>query len=412
MGDKMAMKQTQTKMFEFSDVGLDFCAGSKNLFPDRFKKMLALGYNSQTVSSVSISGNQVVLTYGVNHGYAASRILKLNASNLNGEYVIDSVTSNTVTLTIDNAPSAVLGGFTTFIAPLGWQLVYEQANIHVYKFKRIDDAVLYARLCFQTELSHRNAVICAIGRSFNQSTGVIDDPNTIGNLGSVMLPNNANPALRWDFTDAASNTPNNYTYSQGVGTFGRGVVVGSNYHIAIMTSSYNSSTDDSRSAARCSFAVLPTHCLDYEKLNYPIVIGDSQGATSVVKPAVQSIGFMACLGLYRVAIDIAKTTTAGITAELYYPQANDSLLPSSIDSFNTTASRPIQLFEYETKQFIGFIAGGLQTLSIGQLNMPALPSLTTSPILTKDIDLDSTVCVHGLGRLWVAVPVEEIKIEN
>ncbi|EXE09995.1 hypothetical protein J559_3303, partial [Acinetobacter sp. 983759] len=43
----MVMKQTQTKMFDFADIGLDFSAGSKSLFPDRFKKMLAQGYNTQ-----------------------------------------------------------------------------------------------------------------------------------------------------------------------------------------------------------------------------------------------------------------------------------------------------------------------------------------------------------------------------
>lgn len=42
--------------------------------------------------------------------------------------------------------------------------------------------------------------------------------------------------------------------------------------------------------------------------------------------------------------------------------------------------------------------------------MPVLSSVNTSPIFTKDIDLDSNVCVHGIGRLWVAVPIEEIKI--
>ena len=409
---KMAMKQTQTKMFEFSDVGLDFCAGSKNLFPDRFKKMLALGYNTQTVSSVAVTGKQVVLTYGVNHGYVADRVLKLNATNLNGEYVIDSVTSNTVTLTIDNAPSTVLGGFTTFIAPLGWQLVYEQSNIHVYKFKHIDDTDLYARFCFQTELNHRNALICAIGRGFVLSTGVINDSNIAGNLGSVMLPNNADPQLRWDFTDTADSTPNNYTYSQGASVFGRGILVGSIYHLVIMVNSYNASSVDARAGARCSFSIIPTHCFDYENLNYPVVIGDNQGVTSKTKPSTQSgSGFLAYLGKYRVAINITKTT-GSTPGELLYPQSDDSLLPSNIDAFGATASRPIQLFDYSTKQFIGFVFGGLQTLSIGPLNIPDLPGVSTSPISTKDVDLGSNVCVHGLGRLWVAVPVEEIKIEN
>ncbi len=74
------IKQTQTKMFDFSDVGLDFCAGSKAKFREVFKKMLSTGYNPQTVLSVSISGNQVTLTYGTNHGYVADRVLLLTAT--------------------------------------------------------------------------------------------------------------------------------------------------------------------------------------------------------------------------------------------------------------------------------------------------------------------------------------------
>ncbi|WP_250852373.1 hypothetical protein [Acinetobacter sp. ANC 5414] len=100
----MAMKQTQTKLFDFSDIGLDFCAGSKALFPDRFKKMLALGYNVQTVSSVMVSGNQVTFTYGGAHGYLADRVLKVDSGALpsvnNGEFWIDSVTTNSVTFTL------------------------------------------------------------------------------------------------------------------------------------------------------------------------------------------------------------------------------------------------------------------------------------------------------------------------
>ncbi|EXE10749.1 hypothetical protein J559_3013 [Acinetobacter sp. 983759] len=408
----MVMKQTQTKMFDFADIGLDFSAGSKSLFPDRFKKMLAQGYNTQTVSSVTVEGNQVTLNYGMNHGYAADRVLKLNTSALadinNGEFVIDSVTTQTVTLTIDNAPQSIAGNFTTYIAPLGWELVYEKSNVHIYKFKHIDESDLYLRICFQTNASHRNAIVVAVGKTADLALGTINDINVPGNLGTVTNSDNASPAMRWDFTDAASSTPNNYTYSQGTSTYGRGVIVGSIYHIVTMINSYSANTEDARAGARCLFSILPTYCFNYENLNYPIVIGDNQGSTSIIKPSVQSgAGFLAYVGRHQVAIDIAKTQT-GI--ELYYPQAGDSILPPSIDTFNTTASRPIQLFEYSTKQFIGFISGGLQTLSIGPLNMPVLSSVNTSPIFTKDIDLDSNVCVHGIGRLWVAVPIEEIKI--
>lgn len=410
----MSKKQTQTKLFDFSDVGLDFCAGSKNLFPDRFKKMLALGYNEQTVSSVAVAGNQVTFTYGGTHGYAADRVLKVNAPELlsinGGEFVIDSVTANTVTMTIDGAPTLITGNFTTKVASLGWELVYEQANIHIYKFKHIDESDLYFRICFQDNASHRNAIVVAVGKTADLALGTISDINVPGNLGTVTNSNNASPTMRWDFTDSASNTPNNYTYSQGASTYGRGIIVGSLYHIVTMVNSYSANSEYSRSGARCLFSVLPTYCFNYENLNYPIMIGDNQGSTSIIKPSVQSgTGFLAYVGRHRVAIDIAKTTS---DTELYYPQAEDSILPPNIDTFNTTASRPIQLFEYSTKQFIGFIYGGLQTLSIGPLNMPVLSSVDTSPIFTKDIDLSSNVCVHGIGRLWVAVPVEEIKIES
>lgn len=408
----MAMKQTQTKLFDFSDVGLDFCAGSKNLFPDRFKKMLALGYNEQTVSSVAVAGNQVTLTYGGTHGYVADRVLKVSAPELlginGGEFVIDSVTENTVTMTIDGAPTSITGNFITKVTSLGWELVYENSNVHIYKFKHIDESNLYLRICFQTNASHRNAIVVAVGKTADLALGTINDINVPGNLGTVTNSNNASPTMLWDFTDDASSTPNNYTYSQGASTYGRGVLVGSLYHIVTMINSYSPNSVELREAARCLFSVLPTYCFNYESLDYPIVIGDSEGATSIIKPSVQSRrGFLAYVGRHRVAINIARIEE---DVELYYPQAEDSILPSSIDTFNTTTSRPIQLFEYSTKQFIGFISGGLQTLSIGPLNMPVLSSVNTSPIFTKDIDLDSNVCVHGIGRLWVAVPVEEIKI--
>src|SRR5690606_4254920 len=165
----MVMKQTQTILFDFSDVGLDFCAGSKNLFPDRFKKMLALGYNERTVSSVAVVGNQVTFTYGGTHGYVADRVLKVSAPELlsinSGEFVIDSVTENTVTMTIDGTPASIAGNFTTKVAPLGWDLVYELNHIHIYKFKHIDDSDMYARLCFQnaTASGNRNCIAVGIG---------------------------------------------------------------------------------------------------------------------------------------------------------------------------------------------------------------------------------------------------------
>src|SRR5690606_10172412 len=233
----MAMKQTQTKLFNFSDVGLDFCAGSKSLFPDRFKKMLALGYNVQTVSSVAVAGNQVTFTYGGAHGYAADRVLKVNSGALasinGGEFWIDSVTTNTVTMTIDDAPLSISGGFTTKIASLGWSLEYENENIHVYKFKQLDESDIFIRLCFQNQTGRRNCISPCVGKTFDALTGFITDPLALVANASLISPDND---FKWEFSGVAGATYDNFTYSQGYSTFGKGVVIGSLYHVGFLTS--------------------------------------------------------------------------------------------------------------------------------------------------------------------------------
>ncbi|MEG2569456.1 MAG: hypothetical protein RSA84_24925, partial [Acinetobacter sp.] len=179
----MAMKQTQTKLFSFGDTDLDFSVVSKTFFPDRFKKMLVLGYNQQTVASVSVSGNQVTLNYGVTHGYTTDRVLKVNSGALaainGGEFWVDAVTATSLTMTIDAAPISITGGFVTKIAPLGWQLVYEQSNIHVYKFKHIDNTDMYLRLCFQDQAARRNCISPCIGKTFDSTSGAITDSNAL-----------------------------------------------------------------------------------------------------------------------------------------------------------------------------------------------------------------------------------------
>ena len=412
----MVMKQTQTKLFSTSDAGLDFTPGSKNLFPDRFKKMLALGYNVQTVTSVTVVGNQVTFAYGGAHGYVANRVLKVDSGPLSlingGEFWIDSATTNAINFTLDNAPVSVPSGFTTRIASLGWSLMYENTNIHIYKLKHIDESDLYFRICFQTNTSHRNAIVVAVGKTANLALGTITDINVTGNHGTVTNSNDANPGMRWDFTDLANTTYNNYTYSQGASYFGDGRIIGSAYHLTFLINSYRPSTVNALNleGPRCLFSLMPTYCFNYSQLDYPVIIGDAVSGTGSAKPATQSGSeFMAYVGNHRVAIDIIRNSP---TVELFFPQTIDSILPVTLDTFDTTTSRPIQLFEYSTKQFLGMIYGGVQILGIGTTNVPPLIDISTSPIVTTDIDHNSPVLVHGLGNLWVAVPVEEIKIAN
>lgn len=404
----MAMKQTQTKLFDFSDAGLDFCAGSKNLFPDRFKKMLALGYNEQTVSSVVVAGNQVTLTYGVSHGYVADRVLKVNAPELltinGGEFVIDSVTENTVTMTIDGAPNSIAGNFTSKVASLGWEIVYEQAHIQIYKFKHIDDTDMYARLCFQnaTTSGNRNCMAVGIGRTVDLNLGHITDPNCLQDLATCATVAEATSNIRWDFSASTAATFNNYTYSQGYSTFGNGLVVGSKYHIVMSCNNMAGSGGSNRMVV----GVVPTVTLNYDVLKYPVLFAQNNQYSTVTS---QTRSFAALIGIHSVRVDI----TSSSPNEVYYPQANSSFLPNTVDTFNTTVARPIQLFHKDTNQFLGCLIGGVFTIGFSG-NSSEVPSAAQdqSPSIVMDVDFSNRVVRHGFGSLWVAIPVEEIKIES
>lgn len=411
----MAMKQTQTKLFDFSDVGLDFCAGSKNLFPDRFKKMLALGYNEQTVSSVAVAGNQVTFTYGGTHGYVADRVLQVTAAGgFNKEVYIDSVTENTVTCTVlDDDTAGLSGSTTTKVASLGWELLYEQANIHVYKMLHIDDTPRYVRLCFQDNASHRNAIAVCIGKTWDNATGFIDDPDALQATKDVMSPSAAG-MIRWDGY-VASSTHNNYTYSQGYSTYGKANIVGSKYHLMILAcwgTTYPISI----------YGILPVTVFDYEVLQYPVLIGQTGKATSEhgeseygnFYGAGNSYSGRAYLGNVRVRFSNVASTNATLTSTSN--SATTSVLSNSIENFDTTTCMQMPIFEWATSQHLGFATGAYIAMYANDAIAPTI-SKTNLPLITSDIDLSSKVVlsVSGSGSTkfratYLALPIEEVKI--
>lgn len=401
----MAMKQTQTKLFDFSDVGLDFCAGSKSLFPDRFKKMLALGYNVQTVTNVAVVGDQVTFTYGGAHGYVADRVLKVDSGALSsingGEFWIDSVTTNTVTMTIDNAPLSVPNGFITRIASLGWSLEYEVANIHIYKFKYIDETDLYLRLCFQNNAAYRSNISPCIGKSYDVLTGEINDPLAYVDTSTIMSPN----LMTWEFSGNTGATANNYSYSQGYSTYGRACVVGSIYHLVFM---HTLTSDYGR-----VIGFVPAACLEYDPLDkYPLLICENPPvAVNAGNTSYFGSYGRAYVGQIRVDLDIKSSVNLFVTAP-----ANSSFLPSSLDSFNTTTARPIMIYEFDTKQYLGAVVGGLYSCMYANTNAPPLDR-NLSPVETRDVEMNTICKIHFTSYLsanynqsvYLLAPVEEVK---
>lgn len=412
------MKQTQTKMFDFADVGLDFCSGSKNLFPDRFKKMLSQGYNEQTVASVSVTGNQVTLNYGVAHGYAADRVLKINSGPLaainGGEFWVDAVTATSLTMTIDAAPISITGGFVTKIAPLGWQLVYEQSNIHVYKFKHIDNTDMYLRLCFQDQAARRNCISPCIGKTFDSTSGAITDSNALSDNTTLISPGDK---FKWEFQNSATSSFNNSTYSAGVLTFGKGFVVGSLYHLMLLTNRGNATHFGSING------LLPVSVFDYSNLDYPMIVGcvDPAAITGSGTNAGQdystalSNGGAAYIGNIRVNFQTSTTTLYSASKELFLKTNSVvSYLPANIDSFNTTTAHPLQIYDYSTSQFLGFSAGGVFECHYAVSTKPS-QAVSDSPSLITEIDFNHKALIHSIcngntaASVFLAFPVEEIR---
>lgn len=410
----MAMKQTQTKMFDFSDVGLDFSSGSKALFPDRFKKMLVQGYNVQTVIGVTVIGNQYTFTYGGVHGYAAGRVLKIDSGLLatinGGECVIDSVTPTTLTLTIDDGPGSIIGNFTTRVSSLGWSLEYESGLVQLYKMKYLDGRDCYVRFVFTlSTTAYKNMVTVCVGQTADISTGVITD-----SLSHATTKENTNivTGFVWAFTVATTPaTIASYIYSQGLDLYGRGSVVGSKYHILILN---NGGTEDYAGRVQ---GIIPQQTLDIDVLDFPLVLGTtvtSPTSTSTVYAEVTQFGDKdaAMIGNVSVALsgDISATSSIGTGIK-----AASSFYSGAILGQQITAAYPITLHEKVSKQFLGF-AYGLYRVDYASSNKPSHLK-ANSPSLTTDFDINSTVVLHAAftGRgdtyfQYFAAPVEEIKI--
>lgn len=400
----MVMRQTQTKLFDFSDAGLDFSAGSKNLFPDRFKKMLSLGYNEQTVSSVSVAGNQVTLTYGGAHGYVADRVLKVSAPELlsinGGEFVIDSMTANTVTMTIDGAPASVVGNFTTKVASLGWGLVYEQANIHIYQFKHIDNTDMYVRLCFQTDLAARNAISVCIGKTFDVETGFITDEFSLPETRQIATPTTG---TKWEFQFYPGDSDNNSQYSIGYPAYGKAICVGSLYHMVLMTN-----LDSGKGRVN---AIFPHSGVDYISVDYPVLLAEDSGPSSSNTWSFdQNSTGRVFIGNIRCRLSVSSNENSpDLLSTIEIPVA--SFLSSLVQPFNTTTAIQLPVYEFSSSQKIGYAYGVYRCL-YSTLDRPSTDRTQSPAILNgENAELIPTGNFGNDPYFYISAPLEEVRLD-
>ena len=402
----MTMKQTQTKLIKFSDADLDFCFGSKNKFPSCFKKMLSSGYNTQTVANTTIEGNQVTLNYGLNHGYRAGQVIKINTPAIEsinkGEFVVDSVTSTSIVLTIDNPP-ILPGSFTTNSASLGWELVYELNNIHIYKFKHLDDTDMFIRLCFQTNADHTNTVIPSIGKGVDLDLGIIVDEYTEVK-GSHSITNVVGVADNAVWLFARQNSAhNNYTAEQGKSTYGDCLLIGSQYHCIFMG---------------CVAGHIPTTwgftCavnLGFDSIDYPLLFAATYTNTTFINIWPYTYPNFR-LGAKKVSFRGNQQSTQ--FEHWDSPLTKSAFLPSDLQGFNTILAGPLNIFDAATYNQLG-IAYGVYRPNYFTGSYPALNS-SVLPLYSKDTEDLTELYISAINNsssqisaLWLCVPIDEVK---
>lgn len=111
------------------------------------KATLVSGFNSQQVSSVAIADGIATLTLASNHGFIQHQVVEISGANeaaFNGDYVVQSVTATTIT--VSTVLTSATGSMTIKTAPLGFTEVFTGDNKSVFRAKNTIKNPFYLRV--------------------------------------------------------------------------------------------------------------------------------------------------------------------------------------------------------------------------------------------------------------------------
>jgi hypothetical protein len=140
------------KVKYFSSV---YHTGMPTWVPDTAGSVLAVlqaclvdGFNTQTITSITRTGQVATVTTSVAHNYVPGQTLLLSATGealYNGEKTIDSVPSTTTyTFAVTGSPGTVATG-SCKVAPLGWVREFTDTNKAVYRSPNVVGTRMYYR---------------------------------------------------------------------------------------------------------------------------------------------------------------------------------------------------------------------------------------------------------------------------
>lgn len=138
------------KNYNYQQASASPMAGTAGYINAILYATLVTGYNSKSVSSISVLSNVATITTSTSHNLTVNDIIVISGANesvFNDEFRIKAITSSTAfTIDLITADGSATGTITCKIAPLGWSRVYTGTNKSVYRaptgnrfYLRVDD---------------------------------------------------------------------------------------------------------------------------------------------------------------------------------------------------------------------------------------------------------------------------------
>jgi hypothetical protein len=139
------------KYFSHTQTSAPVCAGTAGYLNDLLYACLVTGYNTKTVSTLSITSNVATLETTTTHNYVAGDVINIYDANetlFNNDFVVlTTPTSTSLTFNLVGSDQSATGTISVKISPLGWTREFTGTNKAIYRapagnrgFLRIDDS--------------------------------------------------------------------------------------------------------------------------------------------------------------------------------------------------------------------------------------------------------------------------------
>jgi hypothetical protein len=126
------------KIYHYQQTSAPALTNSEGSMHSVLTACLVNGFNTKTISTLSVTNNVATATFSGAHGYLAFDSILIsgaNESQFNDSWMVKTVpNSTTLTFDITTADVTATGTITCKTAPLGWEIAYTNGtNLRTYR---------------------------------------------------------------------------------------------------------------------------------------------------------------------------------------------------------------------------------------------------------------------------------------